>query len=108
LHHADEFKVAVTNWNNGNVDGFASATGWQYQITPAQGCASQVPQTALTRTSDPEDLGAEADEAGTFASYERVSYFDPNPPAVASSVTETQVNCNLNVAFFFGNQVVRN
>lgn len=100
---ADEFKVAVGNWMDGAVGGFAdSQADWSYSVVNS--CGANVPETPLSLSNAPEELGAESGESD-FIGYQTVVLEDTTP-----SITTTQqtgVTCNLVISILFQDTVVR-
>lgn len=103
--YADEFKVAVENWMDGAVDGFAGTEAdWSYSI--ANSCGSNVPETSLILSSSPEDLGSESEETDDFAGYQVVQFEDMSPPSASATVTAQQATCQLAISIMFQDTVV--
>jgi hypothetical protein len=82
---ADDFKVAVDMWKNGQVDMFASSGPWTYTATDSCAAGSAIGPRPLTKLSgEPESLGAEMGESD-FTGYTPVLYADSNPPSLGTS-----------------------
>lgn len=79
---ADEFNLAVEAWQDGAVDGWSDLQDGDWGYTLASSCFPTTGRVDLIRFSAAEDLGAEASEADTFASYERLQFADTNPSVV--------------------------
>jgi hypothetical protein len=100
---ADEFKVAVKNWNDGAVDGWNSFTDndWTYRMVPAPANCTTALQGQLVKTTTPESardanaLGAEAGESD-FTGYTPLSYQEANPQSVGQPGAPGEPPCNLN------------
>lgn len=100
---ADEFKMAVKNWNNGAVDGWNSLTDsdWTYSMAPTPAtCAKAlrgqlVKNTQLETARDPNALGNEVGESD-FTGYTPLLYQEAKQQIVGQLNTANDQNCNLN------------
>jgi hypothetical protein len=110
---ADEFKMAVSTWNNGAVDGFNALTDkdWTYSVTNSCGARASAPllkSTASEVSRDPGALGAEAGES-TFAKYTPVLYEDKTlpPSGTLNPASQTATTCMLNYGIMLKGKMVR-
>ena len=82
---ADEFTMARDLWNDGMIDGFNTFSDMDFAYSVTNSCGAMgtgmlVASDETETARDPGALGAEAEEAGTFAAYTHLVYQDVTPP----------------------------
>lgn len=105
--------MAVSNWRNGRVDDWNAASGDAWAYTARNSCQGRASGALAQVTSretarDPTALGAEVDEAGTFAAYTPVLYIDEQPGSIGTLSETTSVrDCQITFTITFQGEEVR-